>query len=141
MLTDFGVATAVGDPTLTATGLLIGSPSYLSPERARGEAGDAASDLWSLGATLYTAVEGRPPFDRDGALATITAAITEPHDPPVQRVGRELRRGHRRPAGEGPRGPSRPAEVEALLRAAAPGVPPGPPVLSRRRLGDRRTAR
>ena len=51
VLTDFGVATAVGEITLTSTGMLIGSPAYLPPERARGEPGDARSDLWSLGAT------------------------------------------------------------------------------------------
>lgn len=84
VLTDFGVATAAGEVTLTATGMLIGSPSYLSPERARGQPGGPASDLWSLGATLYAAVEGRPPFERGDALSTITAAIVEPHDPPTQ---------------------------------------------------------
>ncbi len=82
VLTDFGVATVEGDPTLTTSGMLIGSPSYMAPERARGMRPGPESDLWSLGATLYAAVEGRTPFDREGALPTITAAITEPHPSP-----------------------------------------------------------
>jgi serine/threonine protein kinase len=120
VLTDFGVATAVGDPTLTATGLLIGSPSYLPPERARGEAGDARSDLWSLGATLYAAVEGRPPFERDGALSTITAAITEPHLPPT-RASSPLRAVINGLLAKDPADRPDPVEVAALLHAAAPG--------------------
>lgn len=82
VLTDFGVAIVEGDPSLTTSGMLIGSPSYLPPEVARGERSGPAADLWSLGATLYAAVQGAPPFERGGALATITAAITEAHLPP-----------------------------------------------------------
>ena len=62
--------------------LLVGSPSYIAPERARGERGGPASDLWSLGATLYAAVEGRPPYDRAGALPTLMAVVSEDPDPP-----------------------------------------------------------
>jgi len=82
VLTDFGIARADDSPTITSTGVLVGSPSYIAPERARGERGGIASDLWSLGATLYAAVEGRPPYDRPGALATLTAVVTEDPDPP-----------------------------------------------------------
>ena len=82
VLADFGIARADDSPTLTATGMIVGSPSYISPERARGERGGAGADLWSLGATLYAAVEGRPPYDRPGALATLTAVVTEQPDPP-----------------------------------------------------------
>ena len=67
VLTDFGMAIADGCTALTTSGVLIGSPAYMAPERARGEPATPAADLWSLGATLYTAVEGRPPFDREGA--------------------------------------------------------------------------
>lgn len=82
VLTDFGMAVADGSPTLTASGILIGSPSYMAPERARGEPATVAADLWSLGATLYVAVEGRPPFDRDGTIAVLTAVVSDDPDPP-----------------------------------------------------------
>src|SRR5215218_1449490 len=78
VLTDFGIATMAGDPALTSTGVVLGSPSYMSPEQARGKRPGAVADLWSLGATLYSAVEGRPPFDADNALATLTAVISDP---------------------------------------------------------------
>jgi tRNA A-37 threonylcarbamoyl transferase component Bud32 len=83
VLTDFGIARATDSPVLTGTGVLIGSPSYISPERARGSRAAAAADLWALGACLYAAVEGRPPFDREGALASLTAVVTEEPDPPA----------------------------------------------------------
>src|SRR4051794_11548485 len=83
-LTDFGIVTSLdgdgdGDRADTTTsGVIVGSPAYMSPERARGEPPTAASDLWSLGATLWTAAEGRPPFDGPTGLATMTAVATEP---------------------------------------------------------------
>ncbi|MDQ1652284.1 MAG: eukaryotic-like serine/threonine-protein kinase [Cryptosporangiaceae bacterium] len=80
-LTDFGVARSANESPLTSTGLLLGSPQYIAPERARGQAFGPSSDLWSLGATLYTAVEGRPPFDRGDPLPTMTAVVCEPPDP------------------------------------------------------------
>ena len=81
VLTDFGIATLEGDPSLTSTGALVGSPAYMAPERARGHPPSRASDLWSLGATLYAAVEGRAPFDRQGQLPTLAAVIHDdaPH--------------------------------------------------------------
>ncbi len=82
VLADFGIARAEDSPNTTTTGVLVGSPSYIAPERARGERGGPESDLWSLGATLYAAVEGRPPYERAGALATLTAVVTEDPDPP-----------------------------------------------------------
>ena len=66
------------------TGLLIGSPAYIAPERARGHRAGRESDLWSLGATLYAAVEGRPPYDRDGAIPTLAAVATEDPEVPVR---------------------------------------------------------
>jgi eukaryotic-like serine/threonine-protein kinase len=83
VLTDFGIAKAVDSPTLTTSGILIGSPSYLAPERARGERADAAADLWGLGASLYSAVEGKPPFERPGVLASLTAVVSEEPEPPL----------------------------------------------------------
>jgi hypothetical protein len=81
VLTDFGIATFTGDSCITSTGLLLGSPSYMAPERARGEVPGPPSDLWSLGATLYTAVEGRPPYDKGQPLPTLTEVVTGEHEP------------------------------------------------------------
>ena len=65
VLADFGIATADGSPTLTNSGVLLGSPSYLAPERARGGRASPATDLWALGASLFAAVE-RPASVRAG---------------------------------------------------------------------------
>ena len=80
VLTDFGLATFVDDGSVTGPGLVVGSPQYVSPERARDGASTVESDLWSLGATLYAAVEGRSPYARDSAMATLMALATEPPD-------------------------------------------------------------
>src|SRR3954453_14493836 len=74
-LTDFGLASTAGDPSITSTGLLLGSPAYIAPERARGGLPEPSSDWWSLGATLYTVVEGKPPFDKPEPFATLTAVV------------------------------------------------------------------
>lgn len=84
VLTDFGIAKAVDSPTSTTSGILIGSPAYLAPERAHGHPAGVPADLWGLGASLYAAVEGRPPFERPGALATLTAVVTDGPDPFVR---------------------------------------------------------
>lgn len=81
VLTDFGLATVRGDPALTLTGMIIGSPAYIAPERGRGGRVRPESDLWSLGATLYLAVEGRTPYDRRRSRALVadgTAGAPEP---------------------------------------------------------------
>nr|WP_272923907.1 serine/threonine-protein kinase [Streptomyces sp. SID3343] len=82
VLTDFGIATVAGSVTLTATGMLVGSPEYLAPERVLGRRPGPASDLWSLGVTLYQAVEGFSPFRRTGAMDTLTAVLTDEAAPP-----------------------------------------------------------
>lgn len=84
VLTDFGIATTLEDPGATRTGEIIGSPAYMSPERARGAELGPAADLFSLGATLYAAVEGRPPFHRTDALTTLTAVVHEDPAPPTR---------------------------------------------------------
>ncbi|HEX2149100.1 MAG TPA: serine/threonine-protein kinase [Actinomycetota bacterium] len=76
-LADFGVASIKGDPRLTATGMVIGSPSYMSPEQATGQAADPATDLWGLGATLFFATEGHGPFDRPGPMPTLMAIAND----------------------------------------------------------------
>ncbi|MFH8787785.1 protein kinase [Streptomyces roseoverticillatus] len=83
VLTDFGIALVEGSGTLTRTGDLVGSPDYLAPERALGERPGTPSDLWSLGATLYSAVEGVSPFRRTSALSTLQAVVQD--DPPAPR--------------------------------------------------------
>ncbi|GAA1679584.1 hypothetical protein GCM10009733_090520 [Nonomuraea maheshkhaliensis] len=84
VLTDFGIAKAEGDSRLTKTGMVIGSPGYTAPERARGEYTGPESDIWSLGATLYFAVEGRPAYERSTIAETLAALLTESADPPTQ---------------------------------------------------------
>ncbi|MEV6401144.1 serine/threonine-protein kinase, partial [Streptomyces sp. NPDC051907] len=82
VLTDFGIAVSSGTSTLTKTGELVGSVDYLAPERVKGETPGPASDLWALGATLYQAVEGKPPFRRNAALETAYAIAVDPLSPP-----------------------------------------------------------
>ncbi|WP_256475963.1 serine/threonine-protein kinase [Amycolatopsis sp. WQ 127309] len=65
-LTDFGIARNVSEATMTRTGIMLGSPAYIAPEVASGGAVTPAADLWGLGATLFAAVEGAPPYDADG---------------------------------------------------------------------------
>jgi serine/threonine protein kinase len=82
VITDFGIARIEGDATLTQAGLVLGSPAYIAPERARGEGATPASDLWALGATLYAACEGRSPHDRVEAMAALAAVLHEEAPPP-----------------------------------------------------------
>ncbi|WP_345569927.1 serine/threonine-protein kinase [Streptomyces plumbiresistens] len=77
LLTDFGIAQVEGDTAITRTGEIVGSVDYLAPERIRGHDPGASSDLWALGATLYTAVEGRSPFRRTTPLTTMQAVVDE----------------------------------------------------------------
>jgi eukaryotic-like serine/threonine-protein kinase len=80
-LTDFGIAVIEGDATLTSTGMLVGSPGYIPPERARGGRAGAAGDVWGLGATLFAAVEGDSPFAADSPIATLTAVVEDRRRP------------------------------------------------------------
>lgn len=106
MLTDFGIAQVEGDTTITRTGEIVGSVDYIAPERVRGHEPGPASDLWSLGATLYTAVEGKSPFRRTTPLTTMQAVVSEEVE---------------EPAGAGALGP-----VIAALLCKDPAVRPGP---------------
>jgi len=108
-LADFGVAWLAGDPQLTSTGLVIGSPAFMAPEQARGEGSGPAADWWGLGATMFFAVEGGPPFDRGSSIATLAAVVNEPPGP--------LRRA-------GPLGPL----ITALLAKDPAARPTGPKV-------------
>lgn len=77
-LTDFGIARAAGEQTLTATGMLLGSPAYIAPEVASGRPATPSADAWGLGALLYAMVEGHPPFDRGKPMATLAAVVSDP---------------------------------------------------------------
>jgi len=124
-LADFGVASLRGDPKLTATGMVMGSPPYMAPEQVKGEESGAPADLWALGATLYFAVEGVPPYGPGPQFQVLDAVI---HKPP--RHGKRLgpltpvisalldKDPTRRPA---------PDDLRAMLRQVAAGRPaPGP---------------
>jgi serine/threonine protein kinase len=125
-LIDFGIAEISGqDPVHPARreGMVVGSPGYLAPELLQGGSPTPASDLWSMGVTLYTAVEGRPPFSEGDPLETVAAVL---HDPPP----RSRRAGRLRPLLDRllVREPNwRPShdEVHALLTDAGP-APRGP---------------
>ena len=127
-LTDFGIATTTGDSSLTTHGALIGSPSYMAPERVNGEEPRPPVDLWSLGATLYAAVEGRPPFARGEAMATMMSVVYE-HPAPMLRAGplEPVLRGllTKDPAARTPADHAR-QQLSAVL-AGAPAGPTSPP--------------
>jgi serine/threonine protein kinase len=132
MLIDFGIAEISGsDPAHPArrSGDVIGSPAYMAPELVLGGAPRPASDLWSLGATLYTAVEGRPPFRQDDDIPTLTAVL---HDPPspARRAGR-LRPVLDRLLVKEPADRASHDALRALLIDACPVGPP--PVLAAQR--------
>ena len=87
VLTDFGIAAVDGDPALTQTGMVVGTPGFCAPERIRGAPASPASDLWSLGATLYAAVEGRGPFDGHGSPMAVLTSIVHSDPPPPRSAG------------------------------------------------------
>lgn len=86
-LLDFGIARAQGDLTLTQTGLVSGSPAYLAPEVASGLPATTASDVWSLGATLFHLLTGRPPYDVGGNIVGGLYRIVHEEPPVVQDAG------------------------------------------------------
>lgn len=86
LITDFGIAAIEGDSEITRTGEIVGSIDYLAPERVYGEAPGPASDLWSLGATLFTAVEERSPFRRTSPISTLQAVVND-EPPKLTRAG------------------------------------------------------
>src|SRR4051812_44748456 len=128
-LTDFGIATTTGDSSLTTHGALIGSPPYRAPERVYGDEPRPQVDLWSLGATLYAAVEGRPPFARGEAMATMMSVVSEhpapmPHAGPLEPVltGLLTKDPAVRTSAETAR-----QQLTAVLAGSPPGPLPPPP--------------
>ncbi|WP_369146013.1 protein kinase [Streptomyces sp. R44] len=128
VLTDFGIAQVEGDPSITSTGMLVGAPSYISPERARGHKPGPAADMWSLGGLIYAAVEGSPPYDKGSAIATLTAVMTEPVDPP-KNAGPELEKVIYGLLAKDPAQRLDDAGARVLLRAVL-DAPEAPPVAS-----------
>ncbi len=87
IVADFGIARILDATTrLTGTGMMIGTPEYMAPEQLEGTGAGAAADMWALGATLYTAVEGTPPFD-GATLTALWAAILTRSPVPPQHAG------------------------------------------------------
>jgi eukaryotic-like serine/threonine-protein kinase len=91
-LTDFGVARSSAEPTITGTGMILGSAAYLAPEVATGTPVGPLSDAWSLGGLLFACVEGRPPFDRGTPIATVASVVKDPvpAHPHAGRLGRVI---------------------------------------------------
>jgi hypothetical protein len=117
-LADFGIASVQGDPRLTATGLVVGSPAYMAPEQVEARAVSPATDLWALGATLWFAVEGQPPFG-GGEFQTLSAIVNgRPRRP--ERLG-PLAPVLARLLVREPEGRATPAQLRPLLRRVAAG--------------------
>jgi hypothetical protein len=150
-LADFGVAKMRDDTQVTAAGLVIGSPAYMAPEQARAERAGPAADMWSLGATLYFAVEGLSPFPGNNAIAVATAVIyglprpveragplaplltkllaKEPTDrPSAAEVRRALRDVASTAAKAGRTGVTASASADDTLVAPRPEAPAAPPL-------------
>ncbi|MEU6794541.1 protein kinase [Nonomuraea wenchangensis] len=151
VLTDFGIASLEAEAGLTATGGLVGTPAYMPPERLNGEPARPESDLWSLGATLYAAVEGEPPFKRESWAATVAAVLRDQPEPPrragalapvvmgllhrdpavrlpageAARLLHEIATAHTTPSAPFP-GPATPFPGPAGQFSSPSGQPPGP---------------
>ncbi|HEV8373609.1 MAG TPA: serine/threonine-protein kinase, partial [Actinomycetota bacterium] len=131
-LADFGIASVQGDPRLTATGLVVGSPAYMAPEQVEGERVGPAADLWALGATLWFAVEGDPPFG-GGEFQTLNAIVSgEPRRP--RRLGPLAPVLERLLTKDPARRPT-PEELRPLLQGVAGGAAGGGPGSAGRGLG------
>ncbi|MFC9591627.1 serine/threonine-protein kinase [Streptomyces sp. NPDC056944] len=122
LITDFGIAAIEGDSTITRTGEIVGSIDYLAPERVQGGDPGPASDLWSLGATLYTAVEGTSPFRRTSPISTMQAVVTEepPHPEKAGPLASVIVALLRKDPGQRPRAD----EAERMLLDAMEGRAP-----------------
>jgi hypothetical protein len=125
VLTDFGIASVAGNPSMTQAGLVMGTPNYLAPERARGEPATPETDMWSLGAMLYAAASGHGPYDgHEGVHATLTAILTQ-EPPELAGVG-PLPGLIRALMDHDPRRRPSPAETAQVLEEAADADGPVP---------------
>jgi serine/threonine protein kinase/sugar lactone lactonase YvrE len=84
VITDFGIARLTGDVPLTTDGSIVGTPAYMAPEQGTGAPITPATDMWSLGATLYAAVEGRPPYQGQDFMTTLSMLLTQEPPPPAR---------------------------------------------------------
>jgi tRNA A-37 threonylcarbamoyl transferase component Bud32 len=89
ILTDFGLVRVAQSPTQTASGMITGTPAYMSPEQARGDKVDYRTDIYSLGIVLYEMLAGRVPFEGDSTMAVILKHINEP-PPPIEGIAPEV---------------------------------------------------
>ena len=132
-ITDFGISRAAGDMTLTATGLIGGTPAYLAPELARGADPVPSSDVFALGATLYQAIEGTTPYgNTTNQLALLYAAANGQINPPVQAGAATalLMSLLRSEPGERPSMADARERLAALARTEPGGMTASPPLLS-----------
>jgi hypothetical protein len=146
VLTDFGIATLEGDTTLTRSGAILGTPAFMAPEQVRGQEATPETDLWSLGATLYAAVEGCVPFGGTNAGGIFVAIATEDPRPfvhagpltavlegllskdPTQRLNAEDAHRLLAELGNGAGAlPTRVAPPPPVRVPVSPPLPPGPP--------------
>jgi serine/threonine protein kinase len=123
LISDFGIARALGDATLTSTGMIHGTPAYLAPEVARGSEANFASDVFSLGSTLYSALEGRPPFGTDDNTMALLHRVASGHFPPPQRSGALTPLIMHMLSIDTDARPSMGAVAESFARLATPGRP------------------
>ena len=142
-ITDFGLARAADDASLTQSGVIAGTPQYMAPEQARGEPVDHRADLFSLGSVLYAMCTGRPPFRAGGTMAVLKRVCEDTPSPDPRDQPRDPRvagRDHREAARQGP---GRPLPVGRRGGRGA-GPTPGPRAASvggaaARREASRRT--
>jgi eukaryotic-like serine/threonine-protein kinase len=128
VISDFGIARALGDATLTSSGIIHGTPAYLAPEVARGSEANFASDVFSLGSTLYSAVEGHPPFGIDDNTMALLHRVASGQFPPPQHGGALTPVIMSMLSIDTDDRPSTGAVAARLLRLAAEGPSAEPPV-------------